>query len=194
MKEKNIIIARIELAMCRINQNPFLLIFVLPIPIATVLIWVKMEYILDIFDVPQIIASVYRVAIEFIGVLIPLLFLVGILYGIGFYYAYDDERDVREAFEDQGICGKSFVLVYKKKDKKTNIFISKWKSSISLGAWINNINNIEHHMIMHLVKKLEYDTTAKDNRIVMCYKKGMRDVKVGKPIYDLTLEKDMEKY
>ena len=184
----------IKLALCIFKQNPFILIFVLPTLVVTVIVWINMEYILNIFDAPKIILPIYIVTVKFICVLIPLLFFFASINFIGFVFAYEDEKNIKNAFAKGKFKDECPILMYKKKDKQNNTITRKWISHIALKGWNENIDNIEHEMTEHLVKELSYDSTAKDNRIVMCSASGMGYVEVPKKLYDLKLEKDMEMF
>lgn len=69
-----------------------------------------------------------------------------------------------------------------------------WYSPVPLNVWIERQDRIEHQMKETIIRELDYDERAKDNRIVMISVKGMKRVKEEKPFLDNELEKDMEKY
>lgn len=183
-----------KLGIMQMIQFPLLNILLLPIIILTVLIWVKMDYAFTAFAVPKIILPIYSVIIKAFGVLIPLLLIWGLIDAIGSLFARKDEARIQRAFEERERRNGDPILMYKRKDKRTGAFIRKWYSPIPLKIWLEQQDGIEHHMEEHLIKELDYDDKAHDNRILMFSKKGRKIVEEDKPVYDKDLEMDMEKY
>lgn len=183
-----------KLAICQMIQYPILFVFMIPIIAITILFWVKMDLILTLFDVPTILLSTYTVTVKILGVLIPLSFLLGIIDVIGSVSARKDETRIQMAFEEKELRNGIPILMYKRKDKLRGIIIRKWYSPISLKVWAERQDRIEHQMNEHLVKELDYDSKVNDNRILMCSAKGIKAIEHEKPVYDMNLENDLEKY
>lgn len=96
------------------------------------------------------------------------------------------------AFDEKELRNGSPILMRKSKDKIRGYITRVWNSPIPLDIWIEDHDRIEHQMKETIIKELDYDESAKDNRIVMISVKGMKRVKEEKPFLDDELEKDME--
>lgn len=193
-QNKKRMVSHLKLAICQLRQYPILLFFVLPIVALTVLAWINMDFVIAIFNVPQILLPVYTVTIKVICVLIPFIFFFGIFDAIGSLSARKDEATIQMAFEEKELRNGSPILMYKRKDKSRGVIIREWYSPISLKVWVDRQDRIEHQMNEHLVKELDYDARANDNRILMYSAKGIKAVEDKKPVYDMNLEYDLEKY
>ncbi len=182
-----------KLGIMQMIQLPLLNILLLPIIILTLIIWVNMDYAFVVFDVPKIILPIYTIIIKAFGVLIPLLLVWGMIDVIGTIIAQKDEVLMQMAFNEKELRNGSPILMYKSKDKTRGYIRRVWYSPIPLKIWIECQDRIEHQMMESIIKELDYDDRAKDNRIVMISVKGMKRVKEEKPVLDNELEKDMEK-
>lgn len=187
-------VSHLKLAICQLRQYPILLIFLLPIAALTVLAWINMDYVISIFNVPQILLPVYTVTIKIICILIPFILLIVIIDAIGSLSARKDEATIQMAFEEKELRNGSPILIYKRKDKLRRVIIREWYSPMSLKVWVDRQDRIEHQMNEHLVKELDYDSKVNDNRILMCSAKGIKPIEDEKPVYDMVLERDLEKY
>lgn len=181
------------LALQQIRQYPLMLVLFLPIVILAITIWVKMDVALTAFDVPEMLFTIYNIAIKIMAVLIPLLLLWVLIDITGSLTAHKDEAAVQMVFDEKELRNGSPILMYKRKDKKTGVYMREWYSPIPLKIWIEQQDRIEHHMREHLKKEFEYDY-ANDSRIVMYSAKGTKHVEEENPVYDMNLENDMEKY
>lgn len=182
-----------KLGIMQMIQFPLLNILLLFIIILTVIIWLKMDYAFTVFDVPKIMFPFYTAIIRVFGVLIPLILVWGLIDVIGSKIARKDEVFMQMAFDEKELRNGSPILMYKSKDKTRGYIIRVWYSPIPLKIWIECQDRIEHQMKESIIKELDYDDKAKDNRIVMISVKGMKRVKEEKPVLDNELEKDMEK-
>lgn len=176
------------------RQYPILLLLLLPIIVLTILAWIKMDFILSLFDVAQILLPVYTVMIKIFSVMIPLIVILGIIDTIGTLSARKDEVRMQMVFEEKELRNGSPILMYKRKDKLRGVIIREWYSPIPLKTWVERQDGIEHQMKEHLVKELDYDSKVNDNRILMYSAKGIKAVENEKPVYDMGLERDLEKY
>lgn len=191
-RERNI--CHWKLALNMMKQYPLLIILVLPIIALTSFVWIKMDNIITLIEVPEMILPVYTIIIKILGVLLPLIFIWGIIEAIGSLVARKDEATIQMAFDEKELRNGNPILMYKRKDKRTGAFIREWYSPIPLKKWIERQDRIEHQMKEHLIKALDYDDKANDNRILMCSAKGMKPLEKDVPVYDSDLETDMEKY
>lgn len=187
-------ISHFKLAICMMNCYPILLIFFLPIVVLTVLIWGKIDFLISILDIPKMLLPVYNVMIKSLCILIPFIFLFGIIEAIGSLSARKDEATIQMAFEKNELRNGSPILVYKRKDKMRKVIIREWYSPIPLKTWIEHQDRIEHQMREHLVKQLDYDSKTNDNRIIVYSSKGIKPREDTPPVYDMELERDLEKY
>lgn len=181
------------LALQQIRQYPLMLVLFLPIVILAVVIWIKMDYMLSIFNVPKILFPLFEIAIKAIGIIIPIILAWAIIETIGLLTSQKDEASILMAFDEKELRNGSPILMYKSKDKTRGYIRRVWYSSIPLKIWIEHQDGIEHQMKESIIKELDYDDRAKDNGIVMISVKGMKRVKEEKPVLDNELEKDMEK-
>ncbi|MBE5829731.1 MAG: hypothetical protein E7305_09770 [Butyrivibrio sp.] len=182
------------LAFQQIKLNHILLVMLLPIVAITIGIWVKMDFFLAIFDAPKLIRPIYEMSIKTLGVIIPILLAWAVMEVIGSLTARKDEQSILMAFDEKELRNGSPILMYKSKDKRRGYIRRVWYSPIPLDIWIERQERIEHQMKETIIKELDYDERAKDNRIVMVSLKGMKRVKEEKPFFDNELEKDMENY
>ncbi len=180
------------LALQQIKIKPVLAVMFLPIVVATIVIWIKMDCLLTIFEVPKILLPIYEMTIKAFGIIIPIILVWAVIEIIGSLTARKDEQSILMAFDDKELRNGSPILMYKSKDKSRGYISRVWYSPISLDIWIERQDSIEHHMTETIIKELDYDERAKDNRIVMVSVKGMKRVKEEKPFLDNNLEKDME--
>lgn len=180
------------LAFQQIKINPALAVTYLPIVVATIVIWIKMDNLLTFFEVPKIISPIYEITVKAFGVIIPTILAWGVIEVIGSLTARKDEQSILMAFDEKELRNGSPILMYKSKDKTRGYITRVWYSPIPLGIWIERQDRVEHQMRETIIKELDYDERAKDNRIVMISVKGMKHVREEKPFYDNELEKDME--
>lgn len=180
------------LAFQQIKINPVLAVMFLPIVVATIIIWMKMDYLLAFIEAPKILSSIYEMTIKVFGVIIPIILAWGVIEGIGSLTARKDEQSILMAFDEKELRNGSPILMYKSKDKTRGYISRVWYSPIPLGIWIERQDRIEHQMRESIIKELDYDEKAKDNRIVMISVKGMKRVKDEMPFRDNQLENDME--
>lgn len=186
--------AHIMLVANKISQTPMILISALPIIVPTVIAWIKMDAIISLLEVAEILLPIYVVTIKILCCIIPLLFLIALASLIGSLLSYKDEAKVQMAFQSHDCRNGMPVLMYKRVDKKKKIIIREWCSPIPLKVWVACQDDIEHHFTEHLVKELEYDSKKNSNRIIMCTAKGIKPQGEKKPVYDYDLERELEKY
>lgn len=182
------------LAFQQIKKNLILLVIFLPIVGITLGIWIKMDYLLALIEVPKIISPIYEIIVKAFGVIIPVIMVWGVIEAIGSLTARKDEQSILMAFEEKELRNGSPILMYKNKDKTRGYVTRVWYSPIPLNIWIERQDRIEHQMKETIIKELDYDERAKDNRIVMISIKGMKRVKEEKPFLDNELEMDMENF
>lgn len=180
------------LAFHQIRQHPIMFVLFLPIIVLVVVIWVKMDYLLSIFNAPEIILSLYEIVIKAFGVIIPILLAWSVIESIGSLTSRKDEASIQMAFDEKELRNGSPILMYKYKDKTRGYIKRVWYSPIPLKIWLDRQDTIEHQMKEHFIKELDYDDSANDNRIVMISAKGIKRVE-EMPVYDKELEMDMEK-
>lgn len=172
--------------------NPILVVMFLPIVAVTIGIWVKMDFLLAFIEVPKIISPIYEITVNAFGVIIPVILAWGVIEVIGSLTARKDEQSIRMAFDEKELRNGSPILMYKSKDKTRGYISRVWYSPIPLDIWIERQDRVQHQMKETIIKELDYDERAKDNRIVMISVKGMKCVKEETPFLDSELEKDME--
>lgn len=180
------------LAFQQIKINPALAVTYLPIVVATIVIWIRMDNLLTFFEVPKIISPIYEITVKAFGVIIPTILAWGVIEVIGSLTSRKDEQSILMAFDEKELRNGSPILMYKSKDKTRGYITRVWYSPIPLGIWIERQDRVEHQMRETIIKELDYDERAKDNRIIMISVKGMKHIREEKPFYDNELEKDME--
>lgn len=185
---------RMELAFQQVKQNPILLALFLPIVVVTIGVWVKMDILLTAFDPPKVLLQIYEITVKAIGVIIPIILSLTLIEAIGSLTAREDEKKILKAFDEQDLKNGSPILIYKNKDKARGYITRAWIFPVSLKALMERQDKIEHYMVETIIRELDYDERAKDNRIVMISVKGMRREKEDNTILDNELEKDMEKF
>jgi len=181
-----------KLAMSIMVHNPLLFIFVLPIVVLAIFIWLKMDLVIMAFNVPEIMIPMYINIVRLLGVLIPLLLVWGLIDVIGTLTARKDEANIQMAFKEGELRNGSPILMYKRKDKKTGITVREWYSHIPMKLWVERQDEIADAMNIHFIEKFRYGGDSDGNRIVMCSAKGRGTLVKESPIYDKDLEKDME--
>ena len=72
-----------RLAIGQIKQYPLLLILTIPIIALAIIIWVKMDFVFSVFDVPKMLLPAYIVTVKALGVIFPVLLLWGLVDVIG---------------------------------------------------------------------------------------------------------------
>ena len=164
-------------------QFPLLNILLLPIIILTLIIWVNMDYAFTVFDVPKIILPIYTVTIKAFGVLIPLLWVWGMIDVIGTIIARKDEALMQMAFNEKELRNGSPILMYKCKDKKTGFAIREWYSPIPMKLWVEHQEEIADAMNIHFVQNFRYGGKSNGSRIVMYYAEG-REATARGVLYD----------
>lgn len=180
------------LAFQQIKLNIILLVMFLPIVVVAIGIWIKMDFLLAIFEVPKILLPIYEITVKALGAIIPIILAWTAIEAIGSLTARKDEQSILMAFDEKELRNGSPILMRKSKDKIRGYITRVWNSPIPLDIWIEDHDRIEHQMKETIIKELDYDESAKDNRIVMISVKGMKRVKEEKPFLDDELEKDME--
>lgn len=189
-RKKNL--AHFKLAFQQMKLNPILLATLLPIVIITTWFWIKMDYILTLFEVPKILRPIYEITVKAYGVIIPFILVLGVIEAIGSLKARKDEESILMAFDEKELRNGSPILMHKSIDKTKGYITRVWYSPVPLNTWIERQDRIEHYLTETIIKEPDYDERVKDNRIVMVSVKGMKHVKEDKPFLDYELEKDME--
>lgn len=172
-----------KLGIMQLVQFPLLNILLLPIIILSVIIWVKMNYVFTVFDIPEKILLIYTVIIKMFGVLIPLLLIWGLIDVIGSIIARKDEALMQMAFKEKELRNGSPILIYKCKDKKTGVTVREWFSLIPMKLWVERQEEIEDAMNIHLVQKFRYGGKSDGNRIIM-YSAESRETTSRGILYD----------
>lgn len=180
------------LAFQQIKLNIILLVIFLPIVVVAIGIWIKMDFLLAIFEVPKILLPIYEITIKALGVIIPIILAWAVIEAIASLTARKDEQSILMAFDEKELRNGSPILMRKSKDKIRGYITRVWYSPIPLNVWMEDHDRIEHQMKETIIKELDYDESAKDNRIVMISVKGMKRIKEEKTFLDNELEKDME--
>ena len=182
------------LAFQQIKIKPVLSVMFVPIVVLTIVIWLKMDYLLAFIETPKILSPIYELIIKVFGVIIPIIIAWAVIEVIGSLTARKDEQSILMAFDEKELRNGSPILMYKSKDKTRGYITRVWYSPIPLDIWIERQDRIEHQMRETIIKELDYDERAKDNRIVMISVKGMKRTKDEKPFFDDELENDMENF
>ena len=185
---------RLGLALQQVKQNPILLALFVPIVVVTIGVWLKMDILLTAFDPPKVLLQIYEITVKAIGIIIPIILSLTLIEAIGSLTARDDEQKILKAFDEQDLKNGSPILMYMSKDKIRGYITRAWYSPVPLKTLIERQDEIEHYMVETIIRELDYDERAKDNRIVMISVKGMRREKEDNTILDNELEKDMEKF
>ena len=172
-----------RLAKEQIKQYPLLLIFTLPIVALTVIIWVKMDIVFTVFDVPKILLPAYTVTIKTLGVIVPLILVWGLVDVIGTLTARKDEALIQMAFKEKELRNGSPILIYKRKDKKTGVTVREWYSPIPMNLWVERQEEIADAMNIHFVQNFRYGGKSNGNRIVMYSAEG-REASSRGVLYD----------
>lgn len=172
-----------KLGIMQLIQFPLLNILLLLIIILTVIIWVKMDYVFTVIDIPENILPIYTVIIKAFGVLIPLLLLWALIDLIGSIVARKDEAHVQMAFKEKDLRNGSPILMYKRKDKNTGVTVREWYSPISMIYWVEHQEEIADAMNIHFVQNFRYGGKSNGSRIVMYSAEG-REATTRGVLYD----------
>ena len=172
-----------RLAIGQIKQYPLLLILTIPIIALAIIIWVKMDFVLSVFDVPKMLLPAYIVTVKALGVIFPVLLLWGLVDVIGTLNAQKDEALIQMAFKEKELRNGSPILIYKRKDKKTGVTIREWYSPIPMNLWVERQEEIADAMNIHFVQNFRYGGKSNGNRIVMYSAEGREAISRG-VLYD----------
>jgi len=183
-----------RLAMNKIIQYPILLVIFLPIIAFAVVVWVKMKFILNVFEVPKFFLPMYTVIIKCLVIVIPLLLIWGIVDIIGDLVARKDEANIQMAFGEKELRNGSPILMYKRKEKNRNITVREWYSPIPMKLWNERQEEIADAMNLHFIEPFKYGGKSNGNRIVMHSAEGREFGTKNKLLYDEALEKDLEMF
>lgn len=181
-----------KLGMEQMLYYPLLLFLIVPIVVLTMFIWLNMDSVFILLDVPEIIRPIYTIIMKVFGVLIPILLVWGLIDLIGTLTAREDEADIQMGFKDMDLRNGSPILMYKRKDKKTGVTVREWYSPIPMKLWVACQNDIADAMTIHFVENFKYGGKSNGNRIVMHSAEGREPLTKESPVYDMDLEKDME--
>lgn len=172
-----------KLGIQQMINYPLLNILLLPIIVLTVTIWVKMDVVFIIFDVPEMLFTIYNITIKIIAVLIPLLLLWALIDTTGSLTAHKDEATVQMAFKEKELRNGSPILMYKKTDKKSGVTVREFYSPIPMKLWIERREEIADAMNIHFVQDFKYGGKSNGNRIVMYSAEGRKAMTRG-VLYD----------
>lgn len=141
--------------------------------------------VLNNFDVPQILESIFRGSLWIFEIIFPVLVLIGTLQGIGEITSRRDEADVYRAFSDRrDVKNEAPILVYKKKIKGKNVIIREFYTTIPMERWQHKKEAISDIMNIHIIGDIEY-SNHNGNRIVFKSAKGRKPSERG-ILYDDT--------
>lgn len=172
-----------RLAIGQIKQYPLLLILTILIIALAIIIWVKMDFVFSVFDVPKMLLPAYIVTVKALGVIFPVLLLWGLVDVIGTLNAQKDEALIQMAFKEKELRNGSPILIYKRKDKKTGVTIREWYSPIPMNLWVERQEEIADAMNIHFVQNFRYGGKSNGNRIVMYSAEGREAISRG-VLYD----------
>lgn len=174
---------RIRLGILQMIHKPLLIILLFPIVVLTVILWKERERMLAIFDVPDILFSVWRVSVYSFLAMIPIFTLLFMLELIGNVATGKDEHDLQEAFDNHDLRNGSPILLSKKRIKGTNVIRREFYSSIPMKVWMDKQEYIADCMNVHFVEPIQYGGKSNGRRIVMYTAKGRKPVSRG-DLYD----------
>lgn len=188
----NRLIFHLKLALSQIRQHPVLLLFALPILFLILLMWLKIEWIIALFNPPEIILPIFTLAIKSLAFLLSFILIWGMIDTIGNLTAQKDEATIKMAFRETDLRNGNPILVYKQTNKISGETIREWYSPIPKKIWFERQEEISDAMNLTLTKEFQYGKTS--NRIVMFSVWGREIFRPNTPIYDNVLEEDMERY
>lgn len=172
-----------KLALGQMKQYPILLILTIPIIALMVIVWLKIDFAFTVFDVPKMILPAYTVTIKVLGVMVPFLLFWGLIDIIGTLTARKDEALIQMAFKEKELRNGSPILIYKRKDKKTEVTIREWYSPIPMNLWVERQEEIADAMNIHFVQNFRYGGKSNGNKIVMYSAEGREATSRG-VLYD----------
>ena len=176
----------LRLGIMQFILHPVLNILLILVPVATIVFWLKMQSIVAIFDVSEVLVPLYTLMLKIFGVVIPVLLLLGIVDAIGSATAKKDEENLQIAFDRTELRHGSPILMYKKTDKINGVTVREYYSFIPMNVWVQHIPDIEDMMNVHLIENLRYGgKKANGRRIVMCSAANRKPVERG-ALYDDT--------
>lgn len=127
-------------------QLPILFVFLLPIIALTVFMWMKMDYLIKILDMPKLLLPFIKTSFKFFGVIIPFLLVGSLIETTGKLTARKDEADVEMAFTEHELRYGRPILKHKSKDKKSGVTKREFYSTISKKLWEERKEVIEDSM------------------------------------------------
>lgn len=176
---------RLRLGVLQLIDKPFLNVLLIPIIILFVILWKEKEKIISLFDVPEILFSVFHFSVYFMAIMIPLLLLLFILESIGKLTARKDEVALLIAFEPQELRNGCPILINKKRQKGTRVIRREYYSDIPLHIWEKRKNAIADAMnIRFVVEELQYGGRRANGKRIVIYTSSGRKAENRETLYD----------
>lgn len=172
---------RCRLGIEQIISKPLLsVVFLLPIISAFLLDYIVKRF-LTVFSVAEMLKPIFSFCLNFVTVVLPIVFAVYILQTIGELTAKKYEAKICMCFDKKYLENGNPVLVSKKKDKKAVTL--NWFSFIPKDLWEDRQNYIADIFNLRIVS---IDYGKKANRIIISAVKGKTSNSEG-VIYDETI-------
>lgn len=158
---------RIRLGILQMIYNPVLNVLLLPILFLTILLWMKKDWLLNMFDVFAILLPVWKYSIDFCLILFPIMLLVIMIESIGSLAAVKDEEKLQKAFEEYDLRNGCPTLVNKKRIKNTDVIMREFYSEIDIETWKRREKQILHQFNAHYSKEVENGGKDNNNRKII---------------------------
>lgn len=171
---------RFYFGVSQMTQKPLLNMFLSPIIIGTVFLWLKKDAVYALFDVPHFLFPIYHYTILALLVLLPLICIFFVIIGIANVLAQKDEANVQNAFNPQELRNGCPILMSKKRIKGSNVTMREfYSSSIPMKVWVKKQEDIADSMNVHFVESLRYGGKSNGRRIVMYTAPGRETILKG---------------
>lgn len=173
---------RIRLGILQMLYKPYLFILVFPIILLTIYICINRSFILELFNVPEMLLEIYKYSFYVLIFLLPSIFILGIFELIGYMTARDDEASLEEVFSGQEQRNGYPILINKKRIKKTNAIMRIFYTEIPMRIWVERQEEIQDLMNVRFVEKIKH-ADAHGRKIMLVTVSG-RESNITGDLYD----------
>lgn len=177
--------SRIKLGIQQFIHNPFLNLLWLFVIFITVIIIVVKNKLIEFISIPQLIESIFNIALSIFAFLIPILMIFAILEKVGEHTARRYENKLMVAFSAKDLRNGCPILISKKKIRGTDVTVCEFYSNIPYAVWIDKKEAIADAMNVHFVEEIQYGGKNNNNGKIIAIKtaKGRKAIDRG-TLYD----------
>lgn len=114
------------------------------------------------FDVPLVLRPMFYNCMNIFIIIFPVICIIGIIQFVGFCFSIRDEADIEIVFKDKWNIEQSPILMYKKKDRKSEIIKREFYTTIPMECWQEKRAAICDRMNIHIIGDITYGGRKKN--------------------------------